>query len=162
MPPEKPAKTAAKKPPRKRSKRKTIGPRRRRRRSRSSGILATVQAARAAAANALRTLRAEIRQAQARLQNLIESERSFRTELFGGARSGARGRARQAKRAPGARPPRRKGPPIADRFFKKLPKSFTLDDLRKVAGRLTGVSLAQWGRSKKVKKIGKGKYQKAA
>ncbi|MGH7821064.1 MAG: hypothetical protein ACREQ9_14970, partial [Candidatus Binatia bacterium] len=119
------------------------------------------QAARAAAANALQALRDEIRQAQARLEKLIESERSFRTELFGGTSSGTRGRARQPKRATTARRPRRQGPPIADRFFKQLPKSFTLEDVRKVAGRLSGVSLAQWSRAKKIKKVGKG-YRKAA
>jgi len=142
---------------------KTTNPRRRRR-ARSSGILATIQAAREGAANALRMLRDEIRSTQGRLEKLVQSERSFRIDLFGGsAGKGSQRAAGGAKSAAAGRAKaRRKGPPIADRFFKQLPNRFTLDDIRKVAGRLTGVSLAQWGRSKKIRKTGKGKYQKAA
>ncbi|MGH7856702.1 MAG: hypothetical protein ACREQY_05170 [Candidatus Binatia bacterium] len=163
MPARKTVNTGGESAPRKRSKGKRTARRRRKRRPRASGILATIEAARGAAASALKTLRAEIRLARARLEKLIESERSFRLELFGGSPArGARrtrggGKLRRARRPT----PRRKGPPKADRFFKRLPQSFSLDDLRKVAGRLTGVSLAQWSRAKKVKKVGGGKYQKA-
>lgn len=133
---------------------------RRRRRPRASGILATVGAAREAAADAMRMLRGEIRQLQARLEKLMESERSFRVELFGDSSGkGSERAARRRKRGTATSPTHRKGPPIADRFFKRLPKTFTLDDIRKVAGRLTGVSVAQWSRAKKVRKRGK-KYEK--
>jgi hypothetical protein len=57
--------------------------------------------------------------------------------------------------------PRRKGPAKADNFLAKLPAKFTIDDVRKVAGKATAISLAQWARSKKVKKTATG-YQKAA
>ena len=57
--------------------------------------------------------------------------------------------------------PRRKGPPKADRFFAKLPAKFTIDDVRKLAGKATGVSLAQWARAKKTKKTASG-YEKVA
>ena len=57
--------------------------------------------------------------------------------------------------------PRRKGPAKADNFLAKLPAKFTIDDVRKVAGKATGISLAQWARSKKVKKTATG-YQKVA
>jgi len=43
----------------------------------------------------------------------------------------------------------------------KLPAKFTIDDVRKVAGRATAISLAQWARSKKLRKTATG-YQKAA
>jgi hypothetical protein len=56
---------------------------------------------------------------------------------------------------------RRKGPPKADRYFKMLPGTFTIEHVRKLAGRATGVSLAQWARAKKVKKTANG-YQKTA
>ena len=114
------------------------------------------------AGRALERLREEIRNAEKHLENLLASERSFRAELFGGSPTGASRSADARKPGKTRRPARRKGPTKADAFFDKLPKSFTLDDVRKVAGRLTGVSLAQWGRSKKVKKVGKGKYKKAA
>jgi hypothetical protein len=60
-----------------------------------------------------------------------------------------------------ARKPRRKGPPKADTFFKKLPKEFTIDHVRKVAGKASAISLAQWARAKKTRKTASG-YQKVA
>ena len=57
--------------------------------------------------------------------------------------------------------PRRKGPAKADNFLAKLPAKFTIDDVGKVAGKATAISLAQWARSKKVKKTATG-YQKVA
>jgi hypothetical protein len=131
--------------------------RRRRRRSGLLDVVAIVSRARGAAREALNGLRAEIRKTRAMLEKLMESERSFRADLLGGAGLGP-GRAPTA-----ARPakPRRKGPPKADRFFKRLPKSFTIEDLRKVAGRLSGVSIAQWSRAKRVKRVGK-QYRKVS
>ena len=118
------------------------------------------------AGRALEQLRKEIHDAEKRLEELLASEKSFRIDLFGETPSrgsgASRGRRAGSKRSRTRRAGRRKGPTRADAFFEKLPKSFTLDDVRKVAGKLTGVSLAQWGRSKKVKKVGDGKYQKAA
>jgi hypothetical protein len=60
-----------------------------------------------------------------------------------------------------ARKLRRKGPPKADTFFKKLPKEFTIDHVRKVAGKASAISLAQWARAKKIRKTASG-YQKVA
>ncbi len=119
--------------------------------------------AREAAKGALQTLRKEIASVQRRLEKLVAEDRSFRLDLFGTGGPGRPPRAeRTAKRVRAiAQKPRHKGPPKADSFFKKLPKEFTLDDVRKVAGKLSGVSLAQWSRSKKIKKTGKG-YQKVA
>jgi hypothetical protein len=57
--------------------------------------------------------------------------------------------------------PRRKSPPKADKFLARLPAKFTIDHVRKVAGKAAPISLAQWARSKKVKKVAGG-YQKAA
>jgi hypothetical protein len=128
---------------------------RRRRRSGLVDVLAIVSRAREAAKEALSGLRVEIKRTRAMLEKLMESERSFRSELFGGAGPGSGRTPRAAQRAR----PRRKGPPKADRFFERLPKMFTLDDVRKVAGRLSGVSIAQWSRAKRVKKVGK-EYQK--
>jgi hypothetical protein len=96
------------------------------------------------------------------LEALIAEERSFRLDLFGTAAPGRqRSVGRPAgKRIAGKRPkPRRKGPPKADKFFAELPGKFTIDDVRKLAGRATGVSLAQWARAKKVRKTASG-YQK--
>jgi hypothetical protein len=57
--------------------------------------------------------------------------------------------------------PRRRGPAKADKFLAKLPTKFTIEDVRKVAGKAAAISLAQWSRAKKVKKTAVG-YQKAA
>lgn len=134
-------------------------PRRRRRRKPLTSALTIVRAARAAAKNALDSLREEIRTTATKLEKLLSEERSFKADLFGGGAPARRGRGAAAK---GARPrARRKGPPRAEKFFKKLGNTFTLDDVRKVAGRQAGISLAQWSRAKRIRKVGKG-YQKAA
>lgn len=52
-------------------------------------------------------------------------------------------------------------PPKAARFFAKLPNKFTIDDVRKVAEKATGVGLAQWTRAEKIKKTATG-YKKVA
>jgi hypothetical protein len=52
------------------------------------------------------------------------------------------------------------GPAQAESFFKKLPQKFVLADVRKVAGKATGVSIAQWVRSKRIRKTTAG-YEKA-
>lgn len=131
-----------------------------RRQKRSAGsALNIVRAAREAAKNALDSLRAEIKSTSERLTKLMAEEKSFRAELFGGAP--ARGR-RAGKSRPGRpRRARRKGPPLAEKFFEKLGTTFTLEDVRKLAGRKAGISLAQWSRAKRIRKAGKG-YQKVA
>ncbi len=133
-------------------------------------ILGLVMKAREASRGALGHLRKEISAARNWLEKLIAEERSFRLDLFG---SGGPGRPRVVGKSPkagraasGKAParkakPRRKGPPKADQFFAKLPSKFTIDDVRKLAGKATGVSLAQWARAKKVKKTADG-YQKVA
>ena len=147
-------------------------PTQKRRRSRlrelGADVLGMVTSAREASKTALQHLREEISATKSRLEKLITEERSFRLDLFGTGGPG-RPRAVIGRRRPG-RPagskvtarkakPRRKGPPRADQFFAKLPSKFTIDDVRKVAGKATGVSLAQWARAKKVKKTADG-YQK--
>jgi hypothetical protein len=132
------------------------------RKSVMGNVLGFVAQARAAASKALQSLRAEISATRKRLGALIAEERSFRLDLFGTAGPGRpRSVGRPAgKRTAAKRPtPRRKGPPKADKFFAKLPGKFTIDDVRKLAGKATGVSLAQWARAKKVRKIASG-YQK--
>jgi hypothetical protein len=42
-----------------------------------------------------------------------------------------------------------------------LPKEFTIDHVRKVAGKASAISLAQWARAKKIRKTASG-YQKVA
>jgi hypothetical protein len=100
----------------------------------------------------------------------VGEERSFKLDLFGTGGPGrpravskSRGPGRPAGRKVTARKatPRRKGPPKADKFFAKLPSKFTIDDVRKHAGKATGVSLAQWVRAKKIKKTTSG-YEKVA
>ncbi len=141
-------------------------PRKQKRRKRSTNALSFVRQARVAAKNALESLRAEIKATAARLQNLITEERSFKFDLFGGGRK-RRGPGRPRKAARRGRPPkarrtaRRKGPPLAEKFFSRLPRAFSLEDVRKIAGRRAGISLAQWSRAKRIKKTGKG-YQKVA
>ena len=147
---------------------------RRKRRTRlqklGADVLSMVSSAREASKTALQQLRKEISATRSKLEKLVGEERSFRLDLFG---TGARGRPRGAakSRKPG-RPagrkaiarrarPRRKGPAKADKFLAKLPAKFTIDDVRKVAGKATPISLAQWARSKKIKKV-TGGYQKAA
>jgi len=136
-------------------------PRRRRQKKQAMSALAIVRAARAAAKNALDSLREEIRSTTARLQKLISEERSFKAELFGGAKPAGR----RGKRVPRAakRPKRagRKGTPKAERFFEKLGNTFTLEDVRALAGKRAGISLAQWSRAKRIRKTAKG-YQKVA
>jgi hypothetical protein len=138
----------------------------RRRKGVVGNVLAFVAQARAAASKALQNLRKEISATRKRLETLIAEERSFRLDLFGtGALGRPRGSGKKVGRPVGrkaaARKPRRKGPPKADRFFQKLPGKFTIDQVRNLAGRATGVSLAQWARSKKVKKTATG-YEKVA
>jgi hypothetical protein len=145
---------------------------RRRRRSRLQqlkvDVLGLVASARDLSRGALLQLRKEISAARNRLERLVGEERSFRLDLFGTGGPGrpravskSRGPGRPAGRKVSARKtkPSRKGPPKADTFFAKLPSKFTLDDVRKLAGKATGVSLAQWARAKKVKKTADG-YQK--
>jgi hypothetical protein len=132
------------------------------RKSVMGNVLGFVAQARAAASKALQSLRAEISATRKRLGALIAEERSFRLALFGTAGPGRlRKVGRPVSRSSAAkRPkPRRKGPPKADKFFAKLPGKFTIDDVRKLAGKATGVSLAQWARAKKVRKTASG-YQK--
>src|SRR5229473_2111821 len=112
----------------------------RRRRGVVGNVLGFVAQARAAASKALQTLRNEINATRKRLEALIAEERSFRMDLFG---TGGPGRPRKVGRKVGrpagrkaaAKKPRRKGPPKADTYFKKLPKAFTIDNLREVAGK---------------------------
>ena len=135
---------------------------RRKRRGAGAGALSIVRAARTAAKNALTSLRDEILQTTAKLEKLVAEERSFKIDLFGSAparrgrppKKGRRGR-------PAKKTVRRKGPPLADKYFAKLGATFTLDEVRKLAGRKAGISLAQWSRAKRIKKSGKG-YQKVA
>ena len=148
---------------------------RRRRKSRlqklGADVLAMVSSARDASKAALQQLRKEITAARSQLKKLVTEERSFKLDLFGTGGPGrpprgpglSRKRGRPAARKAVARKaqPRRKGPAKADNFFAKLPAKFTIDDVRKVAGKATGISLAQWARSKKVKKTATG-YAKAA
>jgi hypothetical protein len=140
-------------------------PRRRKRAGRVASALSIVRQARAAAKSALESLREEIRSTASRLAKLVAEERSFRSDLFGGAarRGGRRaGRPRKARsKRPAARRARRRGTPRAEKFFRKLGNTFTLEDVRKVAGRKAGISLAQWSRAKRIRKAGKG-YQKIA
>ena len=135
---------------------------RKKRRTRRGSALSIVRAARAAAKSALASLREEIRQMTAKLEQLVAEERSFKVEIFGSApaRRGRPPKQGRRGRAP-KRVARRKGPPLAERYFTKLPKLFTLDDVRKLAGRKAGISLAQWSRAKRIKKTAKG-YQKVA
>jgi hypothetical protein len=144
-----------------------------RRRGRRSGlqklgadVLGLVASAREASRAALQELRREISVTRRFLEKLMAEERSFRSELFGGGgpgrpRGGGKKVGRPAGRTAAARKPRRKGPPKADTYFKKLPGKFTIDDVRKLAGKSTGISLAQWARAKKIKKTASG-YQKVA
>lgn len=127
------------------------------------GALTIVRQARAAAKNALDSLRSEIRLTGAKLAKLIDEERIFKSELFGAAPSRRRppGRPRKPGRAgkPVRARPRRRGTPQAEKYFQKLGKAFTLEDVRKLAGRRAGISIAQWSRAKRIRKVGDG-YQK--
>jgi len=117
---------------------------------------------------ALLQLRKEISETRSHLEKLVGEERSFKLDLLG---TGGPGRprtvsgSRKAGRPVGKRAtarkaqPRRKVPPKADTFFAKLPSKFTIDDVRKLAGKATGISLAQWARAKKIKKTASG-YEK--
>jgi hypothetical protein len=127
-------------------------------RTRSAGPLQAVRAARRVAAHALEALRTEIASMTARLEELVGEEKSFLADLFPSAGVRARRRGR-----PATRPGRvqkhvrsQRGPAKADGFFAKLPQRFTLEAVREVAGRLSGVSLAQWTRAKKIAKTGTG------
>ena len=132
-------------------------PRTQRGRPRLEGSLQAVRAARKAAAHALEALRAEIASLRSRLDELVTEQKSFVSNLFPstvarGRRAGRRGR----RTGPVERRTYRRGPAKADRFFAELPARFTIDDVRKIAGRLTAISLAQWGRAKKVAKTATG------
>jgi hypothetical protein len=123
-----------------------------------------VRQARAAAKSALESLRNEIRATTARLAKLVSEEKSFRLELFGGskpraARGGRRGPKSAARRGRPRTRAVRRGTPLAEKYFAKLGNTFSLDDVRKLAGRKAGISLAQWSRAKRIRKSAKG-YQK--
>jgi hypothetical protein len=132
-----------------------------------SGALDIVRKARDAARNALQSLRREIDATRGRLDALLAEERQFRQDLFGGSGGSGPGRRAARKAAAPAKPKRRrrrgparpKTPPVADRYFEKLPGKFTLDDIRKLAGKRAPISLAQWSRAKRIRKTGAG-YQK--
>jgi hypothetical protein len=90
-------------------------------------VLGLVASAREASRAALQELRREISVTRRFLEKLMAKERSFRSELFGGGglgrpRGGGKKVGRPAVRTAAARKPRRKGPPKADAYFKKLPK----------------------------------------
>jgi hypothetical protein len=141
-------------------------PRKRRAGSRTApGALVIVRRARAAAKSALDSLRSEIRATTARLAKLIDEERIFKSELFGAAPARRQRPGRPRKTGGTAPPPRararRRGTPQAERYFRKLGKAFTLEDVRKLAGRRAGISIAQWSRAKRIRKVGDG-YQKIA
>lgn len=136
-------------------KRATVGRPRSRRRPGRHPVLELVRSARQQASRALEGLRREIAATRSRLEDLLKEERDFVVEVSGRAVSAVRGVMPQLRRRkPGQ--PKRRGPAKADRFFAKLPGKFTLEDARKVAGRLTGISLAQWSRAKKIRKVGNG------
>jgi hypothetical protein len=131
-------------------------------------VLSMMTSAREAGKAALQQLRKEIGAARRQLEKLVTEERSFRLDLFGTGGPGrprgpgkSRKRGRPAGRKAVARraKARRKGPAKADKFLAKLPAKFAIDDVRKVAGKAAPVSLAQWTRAKKVKKVAGG-YQK--
>jgi hypothetical protein len=129
------------------------------------GALGIVRQAREAAKAALVRLRSEIQTTRTSLARLIEEERFFRSDLFGagpGRPGRKRGRPAGSTR-PGRRRRRRGGrpkqPPRAEKFFSRLGSTFTLDDVRKLAGRSAGISLAQWSRAKRIRKVG-DKYHK--
>ena len=133
-------------------------------------VLGMVTSARNLSKAALLQLRKEISATRSRLENLVGEERSFKLDLFGTGGpgrprtvSGSRKAGRPAGRRATARKakPRRKGPPKAGEFLAKLPSKFTIDDVRKIAGKATQFSLAQWARAKRVKKTAAG-YQKVA
>jgi hypothetical protein len=139
-------------------------PKRRKRTGRIASALTIVRQARAAAKSALESLRDEIRNTTTKLANLVAEEKSFRLDLFGtptrrGSRGPGRPRKALGKRPTAPRRARRKGAPRAEKFFRRLGNTFTLEDVRKIAGRKAGISLAQWSRAKRIRKAGKG-YQK--
>ena len=140
-------------------------PRRRRRKAMESA-LSIVRQARVAAKSALESLRNEIRTTTARLAKLVSEERSFRLDLFGtpkprAARGARRGRKSVAGRGRPRKRAARRGTPLAEKYFAKLGNTFSLEDVRKLAGRKAGISLAQWSRAKRIRKSAKG-YQKTA
>ena len=124
------------------------------------GALELVRDARKSAAQALERLRGEIGEARTLLEHLIKEERDFVAQLSGGAVSAVPATMRGPRRQRSSRPSKR-GPAKADKFYAKLPNRFTLEQARRVAGRLTGISLAQWSRAKKIRKVG-NRYAKVA
>jgi hypothetical protein len=126
-----------------------------------------VKSARDASKSALQHLRNEITSTRTKLEELVTEERSFKLDLFGTGPGRPRGAAKSQKRGrPVGRKavarrakPRHKGPAKADKFLGKLPNRFTIDDVRRIAGKSTAISLAQWARAKKVKKTATG-YEK--
>lgn len=136
---------------------------RRRRRSKSVGVLDLIQGAKTNAKKALDGLRREISDMEKRLADLMSEERDFLAEISGKAVS----RARALVSGPGLRRRRRgrpakRGPAKADKFFAKLPEKFSLEQVRKLAGKLSGVSLAQWSRAQKIRKTAEGYIKQAA
>lgn len=137
---------------------KRQGPGRKRQRSTAAGrLVGLIRGVRARATNALQGLRREIATTERRLEELVKEEREFLSDLSGRSstalKQGTNGRRRSRGR------PVRRGPAKADKYFAKLPPKFSLDDVRTLAGRLSGVSLAQWSRAKKVRKVADG-YEK--
>ncbi len=146
----------------------------RRRRNRlqqlKADVLGMVSSARNLSRAALLQLRQEISATRSGLENLVGEERSFNLDLFG---TGGPGRPRAVSKSPragrsagkGAKARkatvRRKGPAKADKFFAKLPSKFMIDYVRKLAGKATPISVAQWVRAKRVKKTASG-YEKVA
>lgn len=124
----------------------------------TGGALDVVRKVKVAAKNALESLRREIDSTREKLDELVAEEKRFREELFGGLkRSSQTAKPKRRRRRRGPAKPKR--PPTADRYFDKLPAKFTLEDVRRLAGKRAPISLAQWSRSKRIKKTATG-YRK--
>ena len=129
----------------------------------SVDVLGLVAEARAAGIAALEQLRAEIAATRRRLEALAGEEKGFRLELFGttGRPRKLERRRKSGRGRGGSLGTRRRETARAEKFFNKLPERFTLDDVRKLAGRAAAVSLAQWARGKRIKKTQSG-YTKSS
>jgi hypothetical protein len=120
------------------------------------------------------SLQAEIARMESQLEALQDQMSRWRGALSGGGAPRGRGRSAAAPGAKGARKkiarrgrPVRRSPSVDwDTVLKRVPKTFTMDDIAKRTPKLAKfprariMAVARWSRGKEIKKLADGKYRK--
>lgn len=128
----------------------------------------------------LGVIEAEINERQAEIEGLRAQASQWLAAIGGGKAPGRRGRPPGKSAAPAGRGgrvaavkkmgrPKRNSPAVDwEAVLKRLPKEFTMAQLERATPKLKqhrqtrNIALARWSRAGAIKKVGDGKYKKAA